>query len=365
MDLRRQHYAQSMSRSSEQQRLHYLTYGYYPGEKPAIRQRVAQNFFGITAAGLGIRKISQYFQSIPTNYLRSTNSSESVIPPSNNAVESVVDNSTMPVSRNNVAKRQKGKGRMTKIENFINRYGISGTEFRTAPNVSALYRGMPHGTPANFETKYVDGATVSLTFTSSSATALTPLNLVQAGSSAFNRIGRKICLKSVFINGRIIFNDTPAANLNVQNCYLRWIVVYDSQTNGANPTWADVIQSTDQTGATFSTADEGFNLNNRNRFRILIDKRYAMPQILSTNLVNAGVAGTGPFVLATNPLSQQVTHLVSQWRRIPQLETQFKADSAPAVIGDISTGGLFIGCQAQGSNGNWALSFTSRVRFTD
>jgi len=47
--------------------------------------------------------------------------------------------------------------------------------------------------------------------------------------------------------------------------------------------------------------------------------------------------------------------------------TQYKADSAPAVIGDIATGGLFmlvLGNQAAGAEGYSVLGKT-RLRFND
>lgn len=203
------------------------------------------------------------------------------------------------------------------------------------------------------ETKSTDFPTTSSIFLLNAASGnLACLNLIQAGSSFFNRIGRKVALKNIYLNGFIASVSSPAASLAQE--YLRIIVVYDAQTNGATPVWSDVVQATTQNNATSSLTLDGFNLNNRDRFKILIDKRFTMPATTA-----AGAPSDGGVPAPTMCEAQ-----VQEFRKLNNIETQYKADSSPAVIGDVATGGIFILSQGT-TGGQWDFNWTARVRYTD
>jgi len=180
--------------------------------------------------------------------------------------------------------------------------------------------------------------------------AVTPLNLIRAGSSFFNRRGRRIEMKSIRISGIL---DAIATAVDG---YARIMVVYDSQTNGALPTIADVLQSTDQAGTNTTTAFSGANLNTRDRFVILRDIRIQTPSQTFT----AGVI--------TNPGIQEQTKMqvnFDEYIRLNGLVTQFRADSAPAVIGDIATGGLFLITYGSLTTAAFQATLETRLRFHD
>lgn len=203
------------------------------------------------------------------------------------------------------------------------------------------------------ETKSVDFPTTQSSFPLNAATGnLACLNLISAGSSFFNRIGRKIALQSIYLNGDIQSGTDPAVSLAQE--YLRIIVVYDAQTNGATPVWSDVVQATTQANVTSSLARDGFNLNNRDRFKIIINKRFITPETTA-----AGINATGG---AVTPTMNEYT--IQEYRKLNNMETQYKADSSPAVIGDVATGGLFLLVQGS-TGGQWLLNWTCRIRYTD
>lgn len=185
------------------------------------------------------------------------------------------------------------------------------------------------------------------------------LNLIRAGSSFFNRIGRRIELKNITFSAQI--QPLRSSALGTSE-YVRVLIIYDRQTNGAVPTIADVLQTTDQAGANTTTSMSGINLNNRDRFRIFIDERITLP--------NVTVPAGGPVVtvggnVGVDPL--KTTYNIKRFAKLDRELTQYKADSAPAVIGDIATGGLFlvmIGSIAAGQEA-YALTYESRVRFND
>lgn len=205
---------------------------------------------------------------------------------------------------------------------------------------------------ARYEVKTLD--LPAQTVTINSTATVTPLNLIRAGSSFFNRIGRKICIKSVRINGQIKTTGTAV----VTNEYDRILLVYDRQTNGALPSINDILQTTDQAGTNTTGAFSGFNMNNTDRFVILRDIRFAVP-LGTTGALTNNVAGALDYTTNKSNIDMYV--------KTGNLETHYKADSSPAVVGDISTGGLFLvtlGSNAAGAEA-YSLIFESRIRYKD
>ena len=74
------------------------------------------------------------------------------------------------------------------------------------------------------------------------------LNLIQAGSSFFNRNGRKIQLQSLETKFQIQVANTSGAAATIEDNLLRVIFIYDAAPNGAFPAIADILQDTDQLG---------------------------------------------------------------------------------------------------------------------
>jgi len=181
----------------------------------------------------------------------------------------------------------------------------------------------------------------------------TCLNLIRTGSTFCNRVGRKIEMKSLRIAGNLF----PLRTNQVAD-YVRIMVIYDRQANGAAPAIADLIQTVDQAAANTTSAFSGVNLNNRDRFIVLRDTRI----VPSTNTVTAGAITTAGPIDPLTPLTN-----IDMFIKLPSLITQYKADSSPAVIGDIASGALWLvsfGTIASGSEG-WSSLLESRLRYVD
>lgn len=195
--------------------------------------------------------------------------------------------------------------------------------------------------------------TLKTTYALNTTGAISTLNLIRVGSTFCNRIGRRVELTSLAVYGLI-----ESIRTSTVNDWVRIIILYDRQTNGAAPAQADIIQSTDQATTNQSDVFSGINLNNRDRFIIIRDMRIYLPTVTNT-------AGVLTNVNATDPISK--TFRIVDYMKLGGMLTQFKADSAPAVVGDISTGGLFlltIGRQASGSEG-YQASLEFRLRYRD
>jgi len=197
------------------------------------------------------------------------------------------------------------------------------------------------------ETKAVDTGTV--TYGCSNGGAYNCINLIRTGSTFTNRIGRKIAMQNVKIEGKFLTAD------EVQASYIRLVLVYDAQSNGSAITWSDVFKNYDQATAATSDVFSGVNLDNRDRFRIVMDKRYCLQS------TDSGGKSDG------DPQPTSCEYYINEWIKLNNVETQYKADSSPAVIGDIATGALWFMIYSDASNMGTFYQFTGniRLRFTD
>lgn len=143
------------------------------------------------------------------------------------------------------------------VKRFVKRRGY-------VPSMAPVLRGFKP------EVKTVD-VLVTTNILSTTAT-FTTLNGTALGTEVFQRIGRKIRMKSIHIRGRIIRN---AAIVQASDDYARVIVFYDSE--GTTSTLSDVLESDDATGATASNVTSFTNTANFSRFKILSDTAFTLP----------------------------------------------------------------------------------------
>lgn len=202
-----------------------------------------------------------------------------------------------------------------------------------------------------FGTNATGGATLAFNSTGS----VIALNLIQVGSSMFNRIGRKIEMRSLRLTGSI--DTLTVTRATVSPDLGKIMIVYDRQTNGALPAITDIVQDTDQTGVNQTGPRSGINMNNRERFVKIVDIIMTLPQATAT----AGVLTN----VYPNDLSNP--HRFDVFRQLRGLTTHYGADSNPAVIGDIRTGGLYIVAFAQQGAGTelYSSNWSVRLKYTD
>lgn len=209
------------------------------------------------------------------------------------------------------------------------------------------------------EVKAVDGPQNEHTVTS--AGLVFAINLVSEGSSFFNRIGRRIAMKSVEWKG--VIYPVIVTNQNVSNGQLRFMIVYDRQPNGALAAVSDILLDTDNQGNTSTNNESGINLNNRDRFSVVMDKKMATPQYAFTTGTPNQITDTWP---TDGAFQEGCGAQIHEFRKLHGIETHYKASSSPAVIGDIATGAL-LGVLISDANasGAWELDLTTRLRYFD
>lgn len=156
------------------------------------------------------------------------------------------------------------------------------------------------------------------------------LNGVAQGTTATTRLGRRIVMKSLFIRATIRLAATTAGESTV-----RFLVVYDKQTNAVAANNADVFEVP-------ANIMSPMNLGNSNRFKVLCDK------------VIPCLGATGPSSIVFQKYIK-MNHPV-----------EFNSGSA-GTVGDIQTGSVYAYCGQDGGLITAAPVTTAytRIRFSD
>jgi len=125
-------------------------------------------------------------------------------------------------------------------------------------------------TTKKVELKYADN-----TFTDAGAVAgfIGTISNIANGTGPTDRIGRHVFWHNLNFNW--VATDTGGGAYNHNG---RILLVYDLQTNGANPTVLDVMNT--------ATVNSQFNPDNRSRFKILYDQKYSL---VSVNAIGVSI----------------------------------------------------------------------------
>ena len=102
------------------------------------------------------------------------------------------------------------------------------------------------------------------------------LNLIQQGAGSWNRVGRKVNLRSLRIRGDIIHTQTTqsAPGLTYGQT-VRCVIVWDKQpSSGTIPQWQDMFGFTAQDGTEGTSMYAPIRYDNMDRFSILRDVTY-------------------------------------------------------------------------------------------
>jgi len=160
-------------------------------------------------------------------------------------------------------------------------------------------------------------------------TAGTLLNGLITGSTASQRIGRKVTIKSLLVR-----YSWGLATTSTGGSPLRILIVYDKQANAVAPAITDILLTD-----TFHSAN---NLSNRDRFVTISD-------------------------IITDPVSTGDCFAVAGviYKKL-NLETMYNAGTA-GTIGDISSGSIYMFVAQTGRIATASPEFSStvRIRYTD
>lgn len=209
------------------------------------------------------------------------------------------------------------------------------------------------------------------------------VNLLQAGTGSWNRIGRLVQMKSLrirlratcewnlspFMGGGGTPTATPPNRLDSR--HLRMVVVYDKQPNGSLPQRTEIFQYKDSSGNETGDWNGFLAYDNMERFTILKDEMvtFEVPNIPFLEERPRGVSGE-----ASMEVLQYIYPPINSERMLDvylplNLRSNYKAESTPPTISDISTGALYVifmcdPAQA-GSPPIISVSGVARLRYLD
>jgi len=191
---------------------------------------------------------------------------------------------------------------------------------------------------------------VTLTnLTLNSTAQITFLNTITSGSDINNRVGDRIKLKSLEIT---IFMARTGNVGSGGGERLRIMLIYDRQpVPGTSPAIAQILQDT--TGAT--DAHSMLNIDNRDRFRVIRDWRWAVPD----SIIASG--SSIPFTVWDTSYGgpRNNTHAYVNLKDLPTVYE--RGDT------NVHTGAVYIlgmGTTASGSE-SFTADFQSRIRYRD
>jgi len=191
------------------------------------------------------------------------------------------------------------------------------------------------GRTSNVELKGVDGTLdhSPVLATTNTNAGIVVVNCVQPGSGSWNRVGRKIRMRSLRCKGTAVFNQLAAATSASSNI-VRMVLVYDKQpSSGAIPTFDTIFGGTDQSGTESCTFKSNVRYDNTQRFSVLKDMTTSADFFLSGALQDK-VVNFDFFI------------------NLKKLETVYSGQTVPCTIADISTGALYMIMRADASGVN-------------
>lgn len=181
------------------------------------------------------------------------------------------------------------------------------------------------------------------------------LNLIQQGAGSWNRVGRKVNLRSLRIRGDILHQQTTGVATGItQGQIVRCVIVWDKQpSSGTIPQWQDIFGFTAQDGTEGTSMYAPIRYDNMDRFSILRDVTYD-PQ---------------PGAKSGNPDVVNYYNTIDEYIRLGDRECVFSGQSNPMTIADISSGAIYFCVRAKIENVNTTQSsinnMTARLRYTD
>lgn len=195
--------------------------------------------------------------------------------------------------------------------------------------------------------KHVD---TGATNTMSSTAVFQLLNNIRLGNDDYQRVGKEIKMKSLLLTAQV---QDLRRNSNAHD-WIRYMIIYDRQTNGAAPVIADVLSSVDINGGVTSTVRAAKNENNKDRFKILLDQSFGIPNDLNAGSNQAAQRGFGAF-------PTYVKHYI----KLGGLLTKYLSDAGGIAM--IGSGSLYLVLYGNNTaaNSNYDFNFNARLTYAD
>jgi len=172
------------------------------------------------------------------------------------------------------------------------------------------------------------------------ATTFILCNGMAQGTTGITRIGRQITIKSVAYNLYLKPGATTTSGM------VRFMLLWDFQANGLAPVITDILGFNDTPVTTANELTAAMNMSNRERFKVLVDKRIPVGSTVATQAF-------GPVAVHAE-----------KFRKCNQIVTY--NGGVAGTVADIATGSLYVVLMTTtGGAANVSLVGNVRIRFTD
>jgi len=181
------------------------------------------------------------------------------------------------------------------------------------------------------------------------------VNGIAVGANAYQRIGRSVKLHSMRFRGCILRTNSSGSTTGE---FLRVLIVYDRQPNGAFPTYADIIQTIDSTGDGSAGPFDFPNLNNQERFLILREHCMQVP-------CSATAESSQSRAVNETIIDQHQQFMFDDYIKLDNLPSNYK--DTGATISSVATGAIYVvtcGTEAVASAG-CSLNYVTRLKYSD
>jgi len=185
------------------------------------------------------------------------------------------------------------------------------------------------------------------------------------GNGYWQRKGNQTLGKSLEIKAYIVPTLTNDFEYQLPN-YMRFAVVYDSQTNGVPPVYSDIFRNISSSDSAVSDVLCGMNMAPRGRFHVFRDRRIMLPPMK--------IAGAQPdkveaFTVDLSTIDGDRGGInIHDFIKLKGIKTDYLSTAKPITEANISKGAFFLVC-AVASNGTgtpcWAVNYSARYRFYD
>jgi len=236
----------------------------------------------------------------------------------------------------------------------LSRYAVS--RYQGYGKYGAEVKRVDYGFYQNYANPYVVDATLPTYLQISTSGLVQMVNVCQQGVGISQRVGNKICMKSL----RLRFVIQPTGNAGGQfGENLRFMVIYDRNPNGMYPASNLILSQISQANTVIAgTYLDNLNPNLLDRFVTMLDKRVYLPALDTAN----GVAST----YLTTPTVMD-SFIIDEFVKLRDLETIYSATSSPMVVANVQVGALYLlamGDIAAGSE-QWCLKGNTRLTYHD
>lgn len=243
---------------------------------------------------------------------------------------------------------------MFKRSNFKRKYGgpsqtnSKRTRYPARPMAMVRLRRTPRS--SSTETKWVDlNGDVAFDNTAASNGQMLTLNRVAQGVAGYQRIGRKITMKSLQLTYCIQNAVLPAVYDR-----LRVILVKDKSPEGVLPNFSTIFSSVSREGVITSDVESFVNPEQRERFQVLYSKLHTVGSVTSDGIIlrenMSGVDLNGKFYKRLN--------MTADYRGVGSGTADIQANAIYIIAMSYHTNNSL-------TPNTWSLHFSTRIAYTE